>query len=200
VNWLAGYETTSQQVRTSANFVDVTYVLVIHCDILASLRQARKGLQDMPNTLQIANELTVTPLIDIHNIAFARHYRDGLCWSLSGDYRGDKPPLDTHLVANLKQDAAKGYYVGRRDCFRDTPSNERIYTDSKLLEELCQIAQDVMGYPNEENPWYYSIGCLLGNMSTQVFPATPEECQRWEAEYRHWQEEYERELAKARGS
>jgi hypothetical protein len=79
----------------------------------------------------------------------------------------------------------------------DAPSNKRIYTDSELLEELRQIAQDVMGYPDEENSWYNSIGCVLGNMSTQVFPATLEECQQWEAEYRHWQEEFEQELAKA---
>jgi hypothetical protein len=46
-----------------------------------------------------------------------------------------------------------------------------------MLEELRQIAQDVMGYPDEENSWYCSIGCLLGNMSTQVFPATSEERQ-----------------------
>jgi hypothetical protein len=135
----------------------------------------------MPNTLQIINELTVASLIDIHNAAFAKRYRDGLCWSLSDDYRGDKPLSDTHLVANLKRDAAKGYfdgqhedsllyvgfyfgalhgcllskqtgqlrpdvtalvtcshsdaakgyYVGCRDCFMDTPSNERIYTDSE---------------------------------------------------------------------
>jgi hypothetical protein len=200
----------------------------------------------MPNTLQITNALTVTPLIDVHNVVFAKHYRDGLCWSLSGDYRGDKPLSDTHLVANLKRDAAKGYfdgqhedsllyvgfyfgalhgcllspqtgqlrpdvtalftcshpdaakgyYVGRRDCFMGTPPNERIYTDSELLEELCQIAQDLMGYPDEENSWYYSIGCVLGNLSVQVFPATSEEYQQWEAEYRQWQEQYEQDVAK----
>jgi hypothetical protein len=188
----------------------------------------------MPNTLQITNELAVTPLIDMRNMAFAKHYRDGLCWSLSGDYKGDKPLSDIHLVVNLKRDAAKGYfdgqhkdsllyvgfslgalhgcllllltgqlrpdvntlvtcshpdaakgyYVGRRDCFRDTPSHQRIYTDSKLVEELCQTAQDVMGYPDEENSWYYSIGCVLGNMSSQMFPATSSKYQQWETEYR----------------
>ncbi len=106
----------------------------------------------------------------------------------------------TALVTCSHPDAAKGYYVGRRDCFMDTPSNERIYTDSELLEELRQIAQDVMGYPNEENSWYYSVVCLVGNMSAQVFPATPEECQQWETEYRHWQEQYEQEMAQARDS
>lgn len=138
----------------------------------------------MPNTLQITNELAVTPLIDMRNMAFAKHYRDGLYWSLSGDYKGDKPLSDTHLVVNLKRDAAKGYYVGRRDCFMDTPSHQRIYTDSKLVEELCQTAQDVMGYPDEENSWYCSIGCVLGNMSSQMFPATSSKYQQWEAEYR----------------
>jgi hypothetical protein len=171
-----------------------------------------------------------------------------LRWSLFGDYKGDKPFLDTHLVTNLKRDtargyfdgqqedrllyvgfyfgalhgcllspetgairsdvhalatfthpdAAKGYYVGRRDCFMGTPPNECIYRDSELLEELRQIAQDVMGYPDEENSWYYRIGCVPGNLSVQVVPASPEECQRWEAEFRLWQEQYEQDLAKAR--
>jgi hypothetical protein len=76
-------------------------------------------------------------------------------------------------------------------------SNERIYEDTELLEELCQIEEDVIGYPDEENSWYYSIGCVLGNLNTQVFPATSEEHQQWEAEYRLWQEQYEQEMAKA---
>ena len=123
----------------------------------------------------------------MHNAAFAKHYCDGLRWSLSGDYKGDKPFLDSQVIANLKRDAAKGYfngqhedrllyvgfyfgtiygcllspqtgqprpevttlvtlthpdtvhgyYVGRRDCSMGTPPNERIYTDTELLEELC---------------------------------------------------------------
>jgi hypothetical protein len=198
--------------------------------------------------LQIACNLLLAHLIDIKNPTFAKHYHDGLRWSLYGDYKGDKPFSDAHLVANLKRDAAKGYfdgqhkdrlphdgfyfgalhgcllssetgairsdvhalatfthpdaakgyYVGRRDCSMDTPPNERIYAEGEPLEELCQIAQDVMGYPDEENSWYYSSGCVLGNLSVQVFPATPEEQQQWEAEYRRWQEEYEQDIAKAR--
>jgi hypothetical protein len=53
---------------------------------------------------------------------------------------------------------------------------------------------DVMGYPDEENSRYYSIGRVLGNLSVQVFPAMPEEHQQWEAEYRQWQERYKREI------
>ena len=53
---------------------------------------------------------------------------------------------------------------------------------------------DVMGYPDEEISRYYSIGCVLGNLSVQVFPAMPEEHQQWEAEYRQWQERYKRDI------
>ncbi len=206
-------------------------------------------MNNMPATpLPIACSLHVTPLIDIGNPAFAKHYRDGLSWSLFGDYKGHKPLADTHLVANLKRDAAKGYfdrqhedallyvgfyfgalhgclllqqtgqlrpdvtalvtfthpdaakgyYIGRRGCYMDIPSSEPIYTDTELMEELLQIALDVMGYPDEENSWYYSIGCVLGNLSIQVFPVTPEEYQQWEAEYHTWQERFDREQPRTR--
>jgi hypothetical protein len=42
-------------------------------------------------------------------------FRDRLCWPLSVDYRGDRPLLDTHLVANLKRDVAKGYFDGQHE-------------------------------------------------------------------------------------
>lgn len=194
--------------------------------------------------LLIARNLHVAPLIDIVNPTFAKHYHDGLCWSLYGDYKGNKPFSDAHLVANLKRDAAHGYFddqredrvlyvgfylgalhgclllprtgqlrpdataliafshpdttrgyrVGRRDCYMDPTPESRVYTDTTLIEEICQIALDLAGYPHEEDSWYYSIGCVLGNLSVQVFPATPEEHQQWEAEYRFWQERYDREL------
>ena len=203
----------------------------------------------MPVTpLQIARNLHITPLIDVENPTFAKHYCDGLCWSLSGDYKGNKPFSDVHLVANLKRDAAHGYFdgrhedrllyvdfyfgalhgcllsprtgqlrpnttalvmfshpdtargyrVGRRDCYMDPTPESRVYADVKLIEELCQIALDLAGYSHEEDSWYYSIGCVLGNLSVQVFPATPEEHQQWEAEYRSWQEQCDREQTRTR--
>ena len=184
--------------------------------------------------LSIARSLHVTPLVDVENPTFAKHYHDGLCWSLSSDYKGNKPFSDAHLVANLKRDGAKGYfdsqhedsllyvgfyfgavhgcllspetgairsdmttlvtfthpdatrgyYVGRRDCYMDTPPNERIYTDTKLLEELRQIALDLADYPDGTNSWYYAIGCLVGGLSIPLFPETDQEWQQWEAEHR----------------
>jgi|SRR5947209_13513190 len=65
--------------------------------------------------LQIARKLHFAPLIDIENPTFAKHYHNGACWSLSGDYKGNKPFSDVHLIANLKQDAAKGYFDGQHE-------------------------------------------------------------------------------------
>ena len=208
-------------------------------------RVKQKGKQiNMPAKLQITTQLTVTPLLDMHNTAFVNHYRDGLWSMLSGDFQGEKPFSDTHLVENLKRDAAqgyfddqhedrqwyvgfyfgavhgcllspqtgqlrpdvtslltcthpdaaKGYYVGRRDCFLDPVPDQRITTESELLEELRSIALDLRE-SSDEDDWYYSIGCVLGNLSAYVFPATSEEYKVWEAEYRRWQEQFEREMA-----
>jgi len=45
---------------------------------------------------------------------------------------------------------------------------------------------------------YFTVvfGCVLGNLSVQVFPATSEEYQQWEDENRSWSERYERDIAK----
>lgn len=66
-------------------------------------------------------------------------------------------------------------------------------TDSGLIEDLCQSAQDLLSYPDEPASWYYSIGCLLGNLSVSLFPATSQEWQQWEAEHRAWQAQLNRD-------
>jgi hypothetical protein len=195
----------------------------------------------MPNTLRITNKLSVTPLIDMHNAAFARHYRDGLWWSLSGDYKGDKPLSDTHLVANLKRDVTKGYFdglhedsllyigfyfgalhgcllspqtgqlrpdvtalvtfshpdaargydVGREYYFIDSEPNEPRYTDSDLIERLRELTRESVQFHDEEETWYYALGCILGELSGQLFSATSQEYVHWEAERQYWRAEYE---------
>jgi hypothetical protein len=65
--------------------------------------------------LLIARSLHVTPLINIHNAAFAQYHCDGLWWSLYGDYEGDKPLPDHYFVENIKRDASKGAFSGLHD-------------------------------------------------------------------------------------
>src|SRR6266478_2851955 len=112
----------------------------------------RKDMTTMSATpLQIAHNLHLTPLIDMKNPTFAKHYQDGLYWSLYVDFylgalhgcllspEGGAIRSDVRALATFTPpDAAKGYYVGRRDCSMGRPPNERIYRDSELLEELCQ--------------------------------------------------------------
>ncbi len=181
----------------------------------------------MQATLQITKKLTVTPLIEIQNPAFADTYSKGLWWAMHGDYIGEKPAPDSYLVENLKREASKGtlnvqqvglyfgmlhgsilepqsgqlgpdvvtivtfthpntkrgYSVARRDHFYYADET-RIQTDSALIEELFDMALDLMSYPDEHDSWYYAIGCLLGDLSIPLFPATDQEWQHWEAEHR----------------
>lgn len=69
--------------------------------------------------LQIARNLHVTPLIDIHTPAFADTYRKGLWWALYGEYEGVKPIPDSYLVTNLKRDASVDTFSGQHDDLLD---------------------------------------------------------------------------------
>jgi hypothetical protein len=108
---------------------------------------------------------------------------------------------DVSILANLThRDSKRGYEVGRRDCSMNCASDQGISTERELLEEVRQIALDAMGYPDELDAWFYSIGCLLGNMSLQVFPATTNEYEQWEAQYRQWEQEYGLDTARTRNT
>jgi hypothetical protein len=66
----------------------------------------------MQTPLQIAKKLTVTPLLDIHNAEFAKHYSSGVWWGLFGEMEDDGPLADRYLVDNLTRNAEKGYFDG----------------------------------------------------------------------------------------
>jgi len=211
----------------------------------ALTRQVRKGLYHMPTSILLTKKMHVTALINIETPDFLTCYRNGLRWSLYGDWERSSPLPDTYLIDNLKQSAYKGFFdrqnderlpwigfyfgmmhggilspdtgalradvctlaslthrdskrgyeIGRRDCSMNYASDQRISTEGELLEEVRQIALDVMGSPDEPDSWYYSIGCMLGNMSLQVFTATAHEYAQWEAQYRQWEKEYELDIA-----
>ncbi len=106
-------------------------------------------------------------------------------------------PNATALVTFGHPDAARGYAVARRDCFYYAAPESGIDTDTKLLQELCTIARDLQDYPDDGTCWYYSIGCILGNLSVLLFPATAQEWRQWEAEHYKWQEQQKPRPAQA---
>ena len=100
------------------------------------------------------------------------------------------------LASFVNANARRGYDVGRHwyfiDALVEQPDNRR-YTDACLIERLQELERESLGFHEEESTWYYAYGCILGELSGQLFPATREEYTRWEAEDRKAIAEYEQE-------
>lgn len=96
------------------------------------------------------------------------------------------------LVRFENEQGMRGYNVGREWYFIDAQPDERTYTDASLLERLQELARDSVTFRDGDETWYYSIGCILGELSGQLFPATSQEYAQWEAENRKWLSEYEK--------
>ena len=106
----------------------------------------------------------------------------------------------TALACFQNKDAARGYDVGREWYFLEAQPDERTYTDASLLERLQELQRDTVEFHDEEATWYYGLGCILGELSGQMFPATSQEYARWEEENRKWLAEYERDMVRKRDS
>jgi hypothetical protein len=79
-----------------------------------------------------------------------------------------KTPLDIHHPA-----FRQGYWDGRRQQFR----KRRILTDKHFVELLLYMVQE--GRQGDAKKWeqgvYYTIGSLVGQMSTRLLPRQPHE-------------------------
>jgi hypothetical protein len=101
------------------------------------------------------------------------------------------PRPDVTALAHFHNDTAvRGYDVGRDwyfvEALIEVQPDERIYTDSSLLERLQELERNSIEFHEEEDTWYYSLGCILGELSGQLFPATSVESARWETDRRLW--------------
>ncbi len=105
---------------------------------------------------------------------------------------GNLRPDVTALASFQNKEAARGYNVGREYYFIDAQLEERICTDALLLERLQEFDYASVKFQEEEDTWYYTVGCILGELSGQLFPATSEEYARWETDRRFWQAQAER--------
>jgi len=95
-------------------------------------------------------------------------------------------PDVTALVCFDNDHARRGYDVGREWYFVESlievQPDERTYTDSSMLERLQEIERESVYFHDKEDTWYYALGCILGELSGQLFPATSEESARWQTE------------------
>lgn len=95
----------------------------------------------------------------------------GVLSVLTGQLRPDV----TTLVAICNQDAARGYRAGREWLFVDAEPYERRYTESRLMERLRESVLEMVHWQDCDSTWFFSIGCLLGELSGQLLPINDQE-------------------------
>ena len=132
--------------------------------------------------------------------------RHSLCFSLGllhggvlSPETGLLRPQVTTLVVLTNVECARGYNVGRRWYFVDAmPDENRVYTDEQVMEGLRLLVQEERAafVEKDDTLVQYTVGTLLGAISAQLFPATVEEQQRWEAERQHWMQRIEQQERK----
>lgn len=105
---------------------------------------------------------------------------------------GELRPNVTALARFQNENAARGYTVGREYYFMDAQPDERITMDSSLLERLQELEREALYFHEEEDTWYYALGCILGELSGPLFPITSQESAQWEAERQDWRAAYKR--------
>lgn len=98
---------------------------------------------------------------------------------------GSPRPGVTSLASFCNDNAARGYSVGREYYFIDAQPDERTYTDIQLIERLQELERESVEFHEEENTWYYALGCILGELSGQLFPAASQEYALWETDRRY---------------
>lgn len=104
---------------------------------------------------------------------------------------GQFRPGITMLADFQNENAARGYGVGREWYFTEAQPDEQVFTDIKLMERLRELHRESVAFHDEESTWYYAIGCILGELSGPLFPATSQENTQWEAERQKWLAEYD---------
>lgn len=88
------------------------------------------------------------------------------------------------------QDAISGYKAGRQWFFEEATPDERTITDEQLIQRLRELTMDAETWHDPEGVWFFTVGCLLGELSGHLFPLSQEEQRQWEAEAEAAMKEY----------
>ena len=97
----------------------------------------------------------------------------------------------TTLVAfENNQDAIRGYKAGRQWFFEEADPDEHTMTDEQLIARLRELMADATTWHDPEGVWFFSVGCLLGELSGHLFPLTEQERQQWQMEAEAIMNEY----------
>ena len=102
---------------------------------------------------------------------FLGMYHGGILSPHMGQLRPDVTAL-AHLD---HRDAKRGYRAGREFYFVDAEPHERGMTEHSLIERLRESVSEMFSWHNGDSTWFFVVGCLLGELSGQLFPMTPAE-------------------------
>ena len=83
---------------------------------------------------------------------------------------GQLRPGVAALATLCNREAARGYRAGREWFFVDAEPHERRYSESRLIERLRESVLEMAHWQDGEPTWFFAIGCLLGELSGQLFP------------------------------
>ncbi len=108
----------------------------------------------------------------LHHLGFFLGiYHGGILSPQTGQLR----PEVTTLAHLDHRDARRGYRAGRAFYFVDAEPRERRFTESSLIERLRESVSEMASWHDNDGTWFFFVGCLLGELSGQLFPMTPAE-------------------------
>ncbi len=108
----------------------------------------------------------------LHHLGFfLAMYHGGILSPQTGQLR-----CNVKTLAHLDhRDARRGYRAGREFYFVDAEPHELRPTESSLIARLRESVGEMAAWQDSERTWFFSVGCLLGELSGQLFSMTPAE-------------------------
>jgi hypothetical protein len=107
---------------------------------------------------------------------------------LTGQLRPDM----TTLVAICNQNAARDYRAEREWFFVEAEPYKCRYTESRLIERLRESVLEMVHCLASEPTWFFAIGCLLGELSGQLFPMNEQEQKQYIPQHQRLEEARQR--------
>jgi len=104
-------------------------------------------------------------------------------------------PNVTTLVRLANPHFMRGYRAGRVWFFYESDPDERHLTDTYVMQRLHELATERLDYRDKESTINFALGCVIGELSGQLFPLTQEEHEHIQEEDRQFLAEYETRLA-----
>lgn len=178
-------------------FFDMQHKELLHsyCEGIRTQIESERGLQsivDLVLFLKLANHTNLFERREPAKIYRLVGYQFGFIHGgILTPERTLRSDVTTLVAFEDNQDAIRGYKAGRQWFFEEAAPGERTMSDEQLIERLCEWAKDAAAWHDPEGVWFFTVGCLLGELSGHFFPLTDQERQQWQVEAEAIMKEYD---------